>query len=300
MMTSTVLGGRGGIGGLVARVLADGTDVHSVDLGALPGDGRTSVHEHVGDATSPDDALSALLRRSDIVVLAVPEAVLAGAAEACGPHMRPGALLVHTSSVQSAGAEPVDAVAARHGLESCGICPMFAPTLDPAGRAISVTAGRPGELGGRLVAALGAAGMTVLPLSPEQHDRLTAQIQVATHASVLAFGTVLAESELTLQELLTAATPPMHLMLMLCARIIDSEPEVYREIQGRHPLGTATRKELAEALARLGDAAEDAHAFEGLVASVRDKLGPARPPLADQCARVMSDLDSPRAALPAR
>jgi prephenate dehydrogenase len=257
--------------------------------GALTAD-RRPLPAVVDDLCRPGAVTQDWLRQADVVLLALPESALTAAIPAVANHMKPGALLMHTASVQTAPLPSLLSAATARRLQACGLNPMFAPSLGLSGRPIAVTECVPGDRVEWFVDVLRTAGAQVALVSPEQHDLLTAGIQVAAHASLLAYGKALVDAGVDLESYLRLATPPHLMLLGLLARICSGEPEVYREIQHAHPHAGLTRDALAQALNELGAAAGEQAEFAALHGRLSDWLGADQKRLAADCARWFSDL----------
>jgi prephenate dehydrogenase len=287
---SVVLGGGGAVGRLFTGLLRDGGPVTPVDRA---GDGRAGLLPV--DATRPGADLAGALAAADVVVLALPHGVAVPAARAARPFLRPGTLLVDTLSVKR-DIVPALAELARAGdLEAVSVNPMFAPPVGFAGQPVAVIEVRGGPHGRWLsdrMAARGARPVAVRDAA--EHDTLTAALQVATHASVLAFGVALAGLGVAPATLVELAPPPHRTMLALLARIVAGNPEVYREIQHDHPAAPRVRAELRAGLARLDGPAED---FAALLDGLTRWYGASRTELAAHCAALF-DTHRPGAATP--
>src|SRR5262249_25945859 len=124
------------------------------------------------------------------------------------------------------------------------------------------------------------------------HDRMTAMLQVATHASALGFALALRRLDADVDALLAIAPPPFLALLALVARIAAGRPETYADIQRANPFGADARSALADALAQLDAAARDPdpQRAEALVADAGALLGPHREALAAQAAELLGRL----------
>ena len=92
-------------------------------------------------------------------------------------------------------------------------------------------------------------------MSVQEHDRLTASLQVATHASILAFGRALQILDADIGVVAAVAPPPHRTLLALLARIVIGTREVYRDIEVAHPYPGEGRQALHDALMHLEDVA---------------------------------------------
>jgi prephenate dehydrogenase len=281
-----IVGGDGAVGRLLAGVLRDaGREVVVVDPAATP----------PLDARRPSPALTAALATADCVVLAVPEAVALDALPHVLAAMRPGALLADTLSVKTRFLAA--ALAADAPVELLSLNPMFAPDLGLEGRAVLAVEAAPGPRSAALLALLRERATVVAVADAAGHDRLTAALQVATHASVIGFGMALVELDADLDTLLAVAPPPFLALLALLARIVSGNPETYADIQLANPYAREARVALADSAGYLVDAVAvggGAAHLELLLRRLAEVLGDARGPLAEQAAALLSQVRPPR------
>jgi prephenate dehydrogenase len=188
--------------------------------------------------------------------------------------MSAGALWVDTLSVKQGICGVLEA--SRGDVEKVSINPMFAPSLGIAGNTVAVVEVLGGAKSLQLVQTLRSLGASVETVTAEAHDRLTAVIQVATHAAVLSFGAALLEMDFDVAKSLTLATPPHLLLLSLLNRITAAAPEVYWEIQHYHPQSPSVWASMRRAVISLDEAAVAGTpaGFERLFERVRLMLAP--------------------------
>ncbi|MFD4636540.1 prephenate dehydrogenase/arogenate dehydrogenase family protein [Lentzea sp. NPDC058436] len=244
--SAVVLGGAGQVGGLFVRLLQRHLLVTVVDRLPAP-----SVSTVVGDVSEPSPAALEVIGAADIIVVALPEEVALSALEACAPVLRTGVLVVDTLSVKESVASVLRAMTAARGIEALSLNPMFAPALgfrDHAVAAVPVEVGRRARW---LLELITGEGARVVELSAQEHDRVTAVVQAATHASVLALGKVTAELGISIDRIVDLAPPPHRTLLALLARITGANPEVYWDVQASNRAAAAARTALAGALVDL-------------------------------------------------
>lgn len=287
---SIILGGQGAVGQLVAELLRSDGEVTLVDL--HPGTPRPGMSSMVADACRPSPELIAELAEADIVVIALPEHAGAAAVEAVARYMSRGALLTETLSVKSAVALVLASAAQRYDLEALAVNPMFAPDQGFEGQPVVVAQVRGGERCRRLELLIDGCGGRRVSLSVQEHDRLTASLQVATHASVLAFGWALQSLDADIGVVAVAAPPPHRTLLALLARIVTGTREVYRDIQFAHPYAHEARQALFDALMHLDDVAKTKQddRFDDMLDKIAGWLGPYRERLTCDCANLFAHL----------
>ena len=291
-----VVGGSGAVGGMfVDLLLGAGADVCVVDASPPPQDAWRCTFE-CGDITAVGPRLQSELRRSDLVLLAVPEDVAIAAIAPVARALRPGALLADTLSVKSA---VVDALEAEAGeLEALSLNPMFAPSLGIDGRPVAAVVVNDGPRTRELLDLLSARGGHVVEIGAREHDELTAVTQALTHAAVLAFGIALDELEVDVGALGELAPPPHLTLLALLARIASGQPETYLDVQAANPYAPRSRAALARGMRDLADIVDtgDEADFEALLARLAARLGPDGAHYGGVCAELFNIARAPTAA----
>jgi prephenate dehydrogenase len=281
---------------IARRLTDDGCDVRIVDP-ALSGQGGAAGHSC--DISAMSQEVVADLGRAEVVVLAVPESVALAALPSVAAAMAPGALLMNTLSVQGeiglAGGPHAD------HLELLGINPMFAPSLDPKGRAVAAVVVRDGPRVQAMLDVVAGWGARVVRVSADEHDRLAAATQGLTHATVLVFGLALTQMLGTTHDIaaLAAIAPPPHATLLaLLARIVGGTPEVYWDVQSGNPHAESAREALAAGVRRLADLINAGQpAFTRGLLELRGLLGAHFEPYRDHCKALFSlapPVDPPR------
>lgn len=281
-----VVVGAGAVGTLLARLFAPHTSEivlvdRDPDRGALAWDVEKPLPAAVRSAVADAEA----------VVLALPDSALDLAVGAVldlwrttgtGPR-----LLIDTASVKSFLQPHWDSAPA--GVAFLAVNPMFAADLDPRGRPVLVVEPVPTAATAAAVGVLEAAGLNVSSIADvETHDRLAAVIQAAVHTAVLAFASVASRAGLDGATLAAVAPPPCRTVLRLLARMGELAPEVYDDVQAANPYARETRQALATAIGRLDQAVDDGAGVAPFIDEALDWLGPARAPLARECAAMFS------------
>lgn len=284
--TVTLVGVNGGLGSQFARhLVSSGIDVIGVDRDA---ESHVAALKTYVSANLPEDiqTLEHVVGQSGTLVLALPEGPLLENLAALTAMLAPGSLVVDLLSVKSLVAAQYRS--GRNDLEYLSVHPMFAPTLDIAGQNVVVVSDLSGAKGRSFIDLLRDWGGRVTCLDAETHDRHTAIIQAATHAALLAFGSVLAESKYDVGLGLEIATPVHRTMLALLARILNGDPGVYWDIQVSNPQASSARSVLAGGLLALDEVAErgDQQGFEEMLDAARHALQSELDALNAHCARL--------------
>ncbi len=288
-----VVGGAGQVGRLIIEAIVDHGGAATITVFDRNGDDRSRV-----DVLADQDALAGALPDADVVVLAVPETV----ANAIGPVVLalagPDAVVVDTLSVKDRWFRLVTGTRDRPSV--LGINPMFAPALGFAERPVAVVelpspVGGDDRWAGWFLDVLAATGCCLVPVKANDHDRLTAGLQVATHAAVLAFGATMVELGLDMEQVSRLAPPPHLTLLALLARIVTGEAHVYHDIQHGHPLATETRAAMTSGLQRLEATAAiaDPAAYAALIEPMVSMVSKSPTSLTDLCERLFGELKTP-------
>ncbi|MGW0538195.1 prephenate dehydrogenase/arogenate dehydrogenase family protein [Streptomyces sp. NPDC003032] len=289
-------GGSGAVGRLFTELLsAAGLDVCVADpepsTALLPG-----ARHIAGDITAPDGTLRSELENTDLLLLAVPEAVALAAVPVLAGVLPEHALLADTLSVKTRIAAAVAAHAPGH--QAVGLNPMFAPSLGMNGRPVAAVVLNVGPRAEELLGLVTRSGGRIVRMDAERHDRLAAASQALTHATVLAFGQALSELNVDIEELAAVAPPPHATLLALLARITSGPPEVYWDVQSANPLAEGARDALARGVDRLRDLISDGgeEDFAHRLAILSGVLGDRLPDYRAVCADLFTHLPG---ALPA-
>lgn len=236
---------------------------------------RVECYEHLlCDLRAIDGPAREALSAADIVVLALPETVAIRCWPDIGGCLRGGALVVDTLSVKTDFISTFRSSGVANVLVS--INPMFAPTVGFNGGNVAVVRIGSSELSDWFVGLLGRWGTRLTFVEAGEHDEISAVVQAATHAAVLAFGMAVCESGRDISKLEPMMTPPHRAMLALLARILKAEPEVYWEIQSGNPHAEKARADLAGGVQRLSQVVNtgDQEGFRSLMLNLGKMYGP--------------------------
>ena len=253
--TVAIVGGRGRIGALLARMFGDlGHRVLIADVDTPLG---------AGDAAAA----------ADVTVVSVPIEATESVIAAVGPHVREDALLMDVTSIKGA---PVAAMLAATTGSVVGTHPMFGPSVHSLqGQRLVLCRARGDAWADWVARSFGARGVVVTEATPEAHDRGMAVVQVLTHFQTQVLGATLARLGLPLDETLRFTSPAYLLELYVAARHFAQSPDLYGAIEMRNPrTGEVTEafRAAADDLARVL-AARDQAAFAAMFADVRTFFG---------------------------
>jgi chorismate mutase/prephenate dehydrogenase len=254
--TVAVIGGRGRMGALVARLFGDL--------------GHQVIVSDVDTPLSAADAASV----ADVVVVSVPIDATEEVIRAIGPRVRADALLMDITSIKEA---PVAAMMASTGASVVGTHPMFGPNVHSLqGQRVVVCRGRGDGWADWVTGMLQARGLSVQETTPAHHDRVMAVVQVLTHFQTQVLGLTLARVGTTLDETLRFTSPAYLMELYVTARHFDQSPELYGPIEMRNPATGEVTSAFKAAAAEVADilASADRDRFRRLFEEVREFFGP--------------------------
>jgi prephenate dehydrogenase len=281
-----IIGGRGAVGRLFNEVLtASGAVTLLLDNKPLPGDVPSNVLA-IDILNARAEALQPL-SACDLVILATPEHVAIEALESIAGVVDPGALLVETLSVKTGFARQVSTTDIR--CECLGVNPMFAPDLGFHGNSVIATPHRAGARSGPFQQLMSDHGARVVVMTPDDHDRACASLQVATHAAILGFGHALLAAGYDARVMTEIMPPPHRTLLALLSRLLAGEPAVYHDIQVANPHARMMREQLRQAQLEL-DSIVDAgpEAFARELEALRGLLATSDLDFAALCARLFA------------
>ena len=246
--TVAIVGGRGQIGGVLARLFGDL--------------GHRVLLADVDTALTPEDAAAA----ADVTVVSVPIEVTEAVIRRVGPHVREDALLMDVTSVKGA---PVAAMLEATRASVLGTHPMFGPSVHTLqGQRVVLCRARGDAWADWVARAFAARGLVITETTPAQHDRAMSVVQVLTHFQTQVLGLTLARLGVPLEETLRFTSPAYVLELYVAARHFAQSPALYGPIEMRNPRSAevtaafgAAAAEVADVLAR-GDQAAFAAMFE--------------------------------------
>lgn len=284
-----VVGAAGGMGRWLSRHLFSAAEwdhavlldrdptILSIDFG-FPCPARSGVVRDDGTAGALDGTgatidLGAAPAR---VCLAVPQSELPSVAADLLPALHPGSVVFDTSSAKVAALATLRA--ARQDVSIFGIHPLFGPSvksMDGQTVVVCPSAAVPGAHGW-LVDLVTAAGGIVELASPEQHDRIMAYVQSASHQALLTFADVIASSGHDIEgELWKLRTPVFETLLGLASRVLAPGQEGTTVSIELTSDGARIAAEFNLAHDRLRSAVRtsDASAIASYIASTREAFG---------------------------
>lgn len=213
--TIAVIGGNGGMGTLLTRMLR--------------GQGHNVLIADVATELRPEDAA----RQSDVTIISVPIDRTVEVIRGVAPHVPDHALLMDVCSLKS---EPVAAMLESGGSFVIGSHPMFGPaTASLRGQVVVLTPGRGGDWSDWVRRVWEHEGASVIEATPEEHDRIMSVIQVLRHFATIVFGRTLTNLGIDLDRSLEFSSPIYRLELMMTSRLFAQDPGLYADIEMLNP-----------------------------------------------------------------
>ena len=253
--TVAIIGGRGEIGSVMARIFSDlGHYVLVADL-------ETEL--------SPVDAA----RMAEVVLVSVPIVVTERVIREIGPHVRPEGLLMDVTSIKAA---PMAAMLESTRASVVGTHPMFGPGVHTLqGQRIVVCEGRGDRWASWVRSMVSARGLVVTDATSEQHDRVMALVQVLTHFQTQVLGLTLARSSVSLSESLAFTSPAYLMELYVAARHFAQAADLYGPIEMLNPRTAEVTEAFSTAAHELREilVARDQPRFDAVFEEVRAFFG---------------------------
>lgn len=255
-MTVAVIGGRGSMGTLIARMFGDLG--HSV-----------LVADHESELTP-----GAAAEVADVTVVSVPIDVTERVIAEVGPRLRPDSLLMDVTSVK---VEPVKAMLGSTRASVVGTHPMFGPNIHSLqGQRVVVCRARGDQWARWVTEMFTARGLAVVETTPAHHDKMMATVQVLTHFQTQVHGLTLARLGAPLAESLQFTSPAYLMELYMGARHFAQSADLYGPIEMNNPETASITATYLGAARDVADilASGDRDRFRQMFAEVQAFLGP--------------------------
>ena len=200
----------------------------------------------VADVDTPQTSQEAAAR-ADVVILSVPIPKVTEVAREVAPFLKPDAALVDLTSVKQ---RPMAAMMAAFPGEVVGTHPLFGPgeaTIE--GMTMVLCQGRGERWFQWLQDLLTQAGARVKITTAAEHDRLMAVVQGLAHFILIAFGTVIRDLGVSLEDLEEFSTPTFATLHNLTRHLLSQDPKLYACIQLQNPANRIALRALEGAVA---------------------------------------------------
>lgn len=221
-----VVGGKGKLGGLFARMFAcSGYQVTSLD--------------------QADWAQAAsILEPAQLVLVCVPIDKTLAVLEKLEPYLHEEMILADLTSVK---AEPLAKMLAVHRGAVVGLHPMFGPDIASfAKQVVACCHGRFAERYQWLLDQIRLWGATLEVIDAQEHDKAMTYIQALRHFSTFAYGLHLSQQPVKLSQLLALSSPIYRLELAMIGRLFAQDGALYADIIADKPENLAVIEALKQ------------------------------------------------------
>lgn len=206
--------------------------------------------------------------QSHVVVISVPIADTIKVIQEVGPFVPEHGLFMDLTSLKKA---PLEAMLSYSSAEVVGAHPLFGPGDKPTRRhTVAICPGR-GETGMKwLAGVLKKAGIKVLVMDPEEHDRKMGLIQGVNHFSTLALALCISQSGFAFEDIANCSTHTFRRRLDRIRSIMRQTPELFESLLMDNPRASECierYRESVEGLIRItrdGDRKAFGELFESL------------------------------------
>jgi chorismate mutase/prephenate dehydrogenase len=270
--TVAIVGGEGSMGRCMAQLFS--TLGHRILIADLK------------TALSSEEAAA----RADVVLVSVPIGVTEEVIDQVGPHVRPDALLMDITSVKSG---PMAAMLAATTASVVGTHPMFGPGVHSfQQQRIVVCPGRGDQWLAWIREMFQAQGLIVVEVSPGDHDRLMAIVQVLNHFRTQVTGLTMSRLGHSLAQSKQVSSPVYLMELYMVARHFAQDPELYGPIEMLNPETERVTRAFVDIAIEIAQVLRDKDQtrFNAIFAEVRRSMGPFTEEALEQTSHVVDRL----------
>jgi prephenate dehydrogenase len=184
--------------------------------------------------------------RADVVIISVPIPKVSDVTREVAPFLSPTAALVDLTSVKQ---RPMADMMAAFPGEVVGTHPLFGPREKTIrGQTVVLCKGRGERWFNWLHGLLTEAGARVKITTPAEHDRLMAVVQGLAHFMLIAFGAVIRDLGVSLEDLEEFSTPTFNTLHNLTRRLLSQDPRMYACIQLQNPANRIALRALEDSV----------------------------------------------------
>lgn len=173
---------------------------------------------------------------ADIVIVSVPIRYTEATIKQIGPYMKEGALLTDFTSVKTL---PIKAMLqyTKKGVEVTGMHPVFGPKVPTLQNQniIVVPTNKTGKKTKTLLDSFKKAGANIHEMTAKEHDKYMAMCQGMTHMSEVMFNRTIKDVGMKASDVSTYSSPVSYIKLILGARILNADKELYSDIVTHNP-----------------------------------------------------------------
>lgn len=212
---------------------------------------------------------STIAQQSDVVVVSVSIPNTVKVIQEIGPMVRENGLLMDLTSLKKG---PMEAMLKYSSAEVVGAHPLFGPEEKHIkGQRMAICPGR-GERGLKwLTEILEKAGIRVVVMDPEVHDRIMGLIQGVNHFSTLALALCMSRSGFSLDDILNCSTQTFNSRIDRVRAIVEQPSELFESLLIDNPGAREFIEQYLDAVEGLIEITRecDTGAFRGLFNSLK-------------------------------
>ena len=193
--------------------------------------------------------LSHVASSSDMLVSAVPHPEAPALWRSVQQHAKANTIFIDLSSVKTHVAESL----IGRGETSLLLHPMWSPQVPTMRGQVLICCELPGCLPSTraVLRDFVQAGVDLVTLTVEEHDRLMSQIQVVTHSLLIASGLAYARSGYSAEQFAQTESPVYRVLSALVGRLLSHGPQVYADIAFENPYSEEAMRVLHEVVGDL-------------------------------------------------
>jgi len=250
----SIIGGTGKMGQLFSRVFKK--------------NGYKVIVSGRKTKTSHKEAAS----QGDVVIVTVPIRNTAEIIKKIGRYVRDDALFTDFTSVKT---EPVKVMLKYSDAEVVGGHPVFGPTVSLKGQCYVLCPARRKKYFSWFKSFLKKQGLSVLVMSPEEHDKRMGVVQCLTHIGNIAMADAMRRMNANIKKTMEVSSPVYRLRMYVIGRVFSQDASLYSDIQMHNPFSRKIIKEYAKSIERFSKAInkKDSKGFENYFNKTARYLG---------------------------
>lgn len=190
-------------------------------------------YEVMGAASSGSPSAQEVAAACRVVILSVQIPKTVGLIKQIGPHTRQDGVLIDLTSVKQG---PVEAMLKHARGQVIGSHPLFGPTVPSLKNQVFFTHPSRGQSWYRWFKGfLADRQAKLIEISPQDHDRLMAQVQTLRHLMLTCMASCLMETGFKLEEHFEVAGPWFRILMAVLAQQYEQPAELYADIALSNP-----------------------------------------------------------------
>ena len=211
-------------------------------------------------------------RECEVVIVSVPITYTIEVIKELGPLVREDGLIMDLTSIKK---EPVETMLKYSRAEVLGAHPLFGPEEEEAeGQKVVICPGRGERWSKWFTGILDKAGVKIVKMDPEKHDRLMGLIQGVNHFSTLALALCIKRSGFSLEEISNCTTRSFNQKLDRIKSMLKQSPELFESLVMDNPEAGEFIEQYCDSADKIIRVARerDREAFKEIFNSLKDFL----------------------------